>query len=172
MTTDNKITTHFTKGLIIGLALSAVGISIQIIELYDQWIQYVITGLYFLSIISCCWLFSSEMKGNVTFGQIFSHGFKTAAIVILISIASFIITSLVMPELKENALNAAREAMEKDSRLTESNIQDAINMTNKFYYVFGIVGTIFGYGLTGVLGSLLGAVISKKNPQSSMPKSL
>jgi hypothetical protein len=172
MTTDNKITTHFTKGLIIGLTLATIGITLQILEIYDQWVQYVITGLYFLSIIACCLLFSKEKEGHVTFGQVFSHGFKTATIVILINIASFIIISLVMPELREHALNAAREAMEKDSRLTDSNIEDALNMTDKFYYVFGIVGTIFGYGVSGALGSLLGAAIAKKNPPTSMPKSL
>lgn len=172
MTTENKITTHFTKGLIIGLALAAIGITLQFLEIYDQWVQYVITGLYFLSIIGCCWIFSTEKNGDVSFGQVFSHGFKTAAIVILINIASFIIISLVLPELKENALNIARETMEKDSRLTDSNIEDALKMTDKFYYVFGIIGTIFGYGVSGALGSLLGAAIVRKNPQPFMPKSL
>jgi hypothetical protein len=172
MTTDNKITTHFTKGLIIGLVLAAIGITLQILEIYDQWVQYVITGLYFLSIMGCCWLFGKEMNGDVTFGKIFSHGFKTAAIVILITIASFIITSLVMPDQKEKALELARENMEKDPRLTASNIEDALKLTDKFYYVIGIVGVIFGFGLSGALGSLLGAVIAKKNPPSTMPKSL
>jgi hypothetical protein len=172
MDQQHKITTHFTKGLIIGLVMVVIGIVFQILNIYEQWVQYVITALYAISIIGSCYLFSKEMDGNVRFGQIFSHGFKTVAIVILISIASFIITSLIMPDVKQKALDMAREQMEKDPRMTESTIKTAIEWTDKFYFVVGIVGSLFGLGLSGAIASLIGAAISKKTAAHQMPKSL
>jgi hypothetical protein len=172
MENQTKIASHFTKGLIIGLAMVVIGIVFQILNIYEQWVQYVTTGVYALSIIGSCYMFSQDMGGNVTFGQLFSHGFKTVAIVILISIAAFIITSLVLPEMKQKALELAREQMEKDPRMTESTIKSALEWTDKFYFIVGIIGSLFGLGLSGAIASLIGAAISKKNPAQQMPKSL
>lgn len=171
MSTTNKITTHFSKGLIIGLALVAIGFIFQVLNIYEQWVQWLTTALYAGSIIWSCFSFSKEMNGEVSFGQVFSHGFKTASIVILISIAAFALTYLIMPEIKEKALEVARKEIEKDPRITEKNIQEAIKWTDQFFFLFGTVGSLFGLGISGAISSLIGAAIVKKNPTGSMPKS-
>lgn len=169
---QQKITTHFTKGLIIGLFMVLLGTTFQVLNIYEPWVQYVSLGIYAAAIIWSCHSFSKDMKGEVSFGQIFSHGFKTASIVTLISIAAFIITYLVMPEIKEKSLEIAREEMAKDPNMTEEIINKSIAWTEKFFLVFGIVGSLFGFALTGAVCALLGAAISKKTPKDSMPKSL
>jgi hypothetical protein len=172
MSTENKITTHFQKGLIIGLALVAIGFVFQIMNIYDPWVQWVTTLLYAVSIIWSCFSFSKEMNAEVSFGQVFSHGFKTASIVILISIAAFALTYVIMPEIKTKALEIARKEMEKDPRMTEKNIQEAIKWTDQFFFLFGIVGSLFGLGISGAISSLIGAAVVKKNATPTMPKSL
>ena len=172
MSTENKITTHFQKGLIIGLALVAIGFVFQIMNIYDPWVQWVTTLLYAGSIIWSCFSFSKEMNAEVSFGQVFSHGFKTASIVILISIAAFALTYVIMPEIKTKALEIARKEMEKDPRMTEKNIQEAIKWTDQFFFLFGIVGSLFGLGISGAISSLIGAAVVKKNATPTMPKSL
>jgi hypothetical protein len=112
------------------------------------------------------------MNAEVSFGQVFSHGFKTASIVILISIAAFALTYVIMPEIKTKALEVARKEMEKDPRMTEKNIQDAIKWTDQFFFLFGIVGSLFGLGISGAISSLIGAAVVKKNATPTMPKSL
>jgi hypothetical protein len=169
---QTKITTHFTKGLIIGLFMVLLGTSFQVLNIYKPWVQYVTMGIYAASIIWSCYSFSNDMKGEVSFRQIFSHGFKTASIVTLISIAAFIITYLIMPEIKEKSLQIAREEMAKDPRMTEEIINQSINWTDKFFLVFGIVGSLFGFALSGAISSLIGAAVSRKTPKDAMPKSL
>ncbi|MFN5335259.1 MAG: DUF4199 domain-containing protein [Bacteroidota bacterium] len=169
---EKKITTHFTKGLIIGLFMVMLGTTFQVLNIYEPWVQYISLGIYAVAIIWSCYAFSKDMNGEVNFGQLFSHGFKTAAIVTLISIAAFIITYLIMPEIKEKSLQIAREEMAKDPRMTEEIINQSIAWTDKFFLVFGIVGSLFGFALTGAISSLIGAAISKKTPKDSMPKSL
>jgi hypothetical protein len=169
---EQKITTHFTKGLIIGLIMVTLGISFQVLNIYEKWVQWVTLSLYAIAIIWSCYSFSKEMQGEVRFGQIFSHGFKTAAIVTLISIAAFIITYLIMPEIKEKALQIAREEMAKDPRVTEEIINQTIAWTEKFFLVFGIVGSLFSFAFAGAVASLIGAAVSPKVSRDTMPKSL
>jgi hypothetical protein len=77
-----------------------------------------------------------------------------------------------MPEIKEKSLQIAREEMAKDPKMTEDIINQSIAWTEKFFLVFGIVGSLFGFALTGAISALIGAAISKKSPKDSMPKSL
>jgi hypothetical protein len=169
---QTKFTTHFTKGLIIGLFMVLMGTTFQVLNIYEKWVQWTTFGIYSASIIWCCYSYSRELNGEVSFRQIFSHGFKTASIVTLISIAAFIITYLIMPEIKEKSLQIARDEMAKDPRMTEEIINQSIAWTDKFFLVFGIVGSLFGFALTGAISSLIGAAISRKTPKDAMPKSL
>ncbi len=149
-----------------------LGFTFQLMDIYDKWVQWVTMGIYFAALIWSCIFFSQQMNAEVSFGQVFSHGFKTAAIVTLISIASFVITYFLFPEIKEKAMEMARQEMAKDERLTQEMIDQAISWTDKFYLVFGIIGSLFGFALTGAIASLIGAAIAKKNPSNNMPQSL
>ncbi|MFN9710600.1 MAG: DUF4199 domain-containing protein [Bacteroidota bacterium] len=168
---EPKITTHFTKGLIIGLIMVALGTTFQVLNIYEKWVQWVTMAIYAIAIIWTCYSFSKEMNKEVTFKQIFSHGFKTAAIVTLISIAAFLITYLLMPEIKEKGLQAAREEMEKDPRMTEEIINQSIQWTDKFFLLFGIIGSLFGFAFMGAISALIGAAVSPKKQNHNMPKS-
>lgn len=169
---EKKITTHFTKGLIIGLVMVAIGIMFQIFDIYENWIQWLILALYCVAIIWACTSFSKDMNGNVTFGKVFGHGFKTAAIVTLISIAAFIITYLIMPEIKDKAMEKAREDMAKNPKMTEETIEMTMKWTEKSFMLIGIVISLFSYAFFGVIASLIGGAAAKKNPNSGMPQSM
>ncbi len=169
---ENKITTHFTKGIVIGAVMVTLGFTFQMLDIYDKWVQWLTMGIYFAALIWSCIFFSKQMNADVSFGQVFSHGFKTVAIVTLISIASFVITYFLFPEIKEKAMEMARQEMAKDERLTQEMIDQAISWTDKFYLVFGIIGSLFGFALTGAIASLIGAAVAKKNPNQNMPQSL
>jgi NADH:ubiquinone oxidoreductase subunit 6 (subunit J) len=169
---EKKVMTHFTKGLIIGLVMVAIGITFQVLDIYDRWVQWVVLAAYAGAIIWACISFSSDMDGDVTFGKVFSHGFKTAAIVTLIAIASFFITYLVMPEMKEKAMEMARAEMAKNPQMTDEIIDKALEFTNKYFLLFGVIGSLFSYALVGVIASLIGGGVAKKNPSNGMPQSM
>lgn len=169
---EKKVMTHFMKGLIIGLILVAIGIVFQVFGIYEKWVQWTVLGAYLIAIIWACFSFSNDMEGNVTFGQVFGHGFKTAAIVTLVGIAGFVFTYYLMPEVKEKGLEMARAEMEKNPQLSADNIDQALAFTNKFFFLFGIIGSLFSYALTGLIAALIGAAIVRKNPNAGMPQSL
>ena len=55
--------------------------------------------------------------------------------------------------------------MEKNPNLTESQIDQGIAMTNKFFFVFAIAAILFGYLIIGLIASLIGAGVTKKTPK-------
>lgn len=169
---EKKITTHIIKGLIIGLVMVVISIIFQVFDIQEKWTQWLVLGLFAAAIIWSCISFSKEMEGYVTFGNVFAHGFRTAVIVTIISIAAFLITYLIMPEIKDKALQIARTQMEKDPKNTEEMIDTAIKMVDKFFLTFGIGGTLFSYILIGAIAGLIGAAIAKKNPQTGMPQTM
>ena len=75
---ENKVTSHIVKGAI----LSAFGILISIIvtvfNLYEvSWINYINYTITIGGLIYSCIMYANENNNNVTFGNIFAHGFKT-----------------------------------------------------------------------------------------------
>ena len=169
---EKKVTTHFTKGLIIGLIMVAIGLVFQVLDIYERWVQWATLGLYLIAIIWACVSYANDMEGNITFGKVFGHGFKTAAIVALIAIAAFAITYVIMPEIKDKAIEKAREEMVKNPKLTDEMIDQAIGITDKFFFIIGLASSLFTYAFMGLIGSLIGAGAAKKNPNSGMPQSM
>lgn len=169
---EKKITTHIAKGLIIGLAMVAIGLAFQIFDIYESWIQWLVLALYCVAIIWACTSFAKEMDGDVTFGKVFGHGFRTAAIVTLIAIAAFALTYLIMPEMKDKAMEKAREEMAKNPQMSEETIEKALEWTGQNFVLFGIIGSLFSYAFFGVIASLLGGAVAKKNPNAGMPQSM
>jgi hypothetical protein len=169
---EKKITSHFVKGLVIGLVMVAISVVFQILDIHDKWMQWLVLCVFAVAIAWSCISFSKDMDGNVTFGKVFGHGFKTAAIVTIISIAAFLITYMIMPEIKDKAMQIARTEMEKNPQMTEEMIDKAIGWTSKYFVMFGVLGSMFSYALIGIIASLIGAAIAKKNPNPEMPQTM
>ena len=169
---EKKVTSHFVKGLIIGIAVVVIGILFSVFNIYERWVQWVTLACYLVAIIWACYSFSVDKDGEVTFGSVFGHGFKTAAIVTLIGILGFALTTVLMPEVKEKAMEMARAEMEKNPQMNDETIDKAIEFTRNYFFLFGVVGSLFSYAFIGGIASLIGAGIAKKNPNVNMPKSV
>jgi hypothetical protein len=165
---ENKIMTPATKGLIIGLVLIAVSVSMQLLitdlETLQKlnWVSFL---LIIAGIVWACFSYAKEMNGNVTFGNIFAHGFKTTAVLTIIMVAFTVLSFTVLfPEMKDKAIELARTQMEAKGELSETQIDQAVSMTEKFFMPFAIGGVIIAYLVMGAIASLIGAAIAKKNP--------
>lgn len=155
-------------GLIISLVLIAISvvITITVTDLQNMqkfgWLSYIVLigGLAY-----GCMTHAKEKNGNVTFGNVFSFGFKTTAVITCIMVVFTILSvTILFPEMKDKAMEVARTQMEKDGNLSESQIDQALGMTQKFFIPFAIGGALIGYLFMGAIGSLIGAAVARKNP--------
>jgi hypothetical protein len=127
--------------------------------------------LYLVIIASLCLFINlyGNAKGNYeSFGNLFAYGFKTTAILTLVFIIFIIALSFIMPEMKEQSLEVARQEMEKQNKLSDEDIDKSIDLVSKYYWAFMIGSTVLGFIIIGAIGSLLGAAITKKRPYNPL----
>ena len=127
--------THITKGLLTGLILIIIGIAAYFGKFAEKsWYNWVSNIILFGAIIWGCIYYANQLDGKVTFGNIFAHGFKMSVVIALILIVyTAIAMSVLFPDMKEKALEMARQKMEEGGKLSEDQINQGIEMTKKFF---------------------------------------
>ena len=72
-------------GLVISIVLIIFGLIIQFTNQFqNKTLGYVSYAVLLIGIIIACVNYAKQMNGNVTYGNVFAHGFKTTAVVIVI----------------------------------------------------------------------------------------
>lgn len=170
---EKQIMTPATKGLLIGLALIIISL---VILLTKQENNKSLSGISIAvmvgGIIWACLSFSKQMNGNVTFGTVFSHGFKTSALVAaLVSLWVALTLGLLFPEVIDRALEAERIKL-MDKQMSDEEIDNAMTIGKKIAVPMGVIFTVILYLVMGAIGSLIGAALAKKNPNPVFPDQL
>ncbi len=162
---EKKITSHIVKGFIIALILIIFGLIIYFTGLYEnKSLQYIQYAILIAGIIWSCTSYASQLNGNVTFGNIFAHGFKTTAVIIvLICIWTFVSLKFLFPEMTDKIISEARKGME-EKNMSDADIDRALTLTRDYFMPFAIGGIILMFCLFGAVASLIGAAVAKKKP--------
>ncbi len=170
---ENKtVMSSTTKGLYLGLIVVLLSVLLMVTMTMQQqqklsWVSFLII---IAGIIWACIKYAKDMNGNVTFGNVFAHGFKTTAVLTIISILYTILAiTIIFPEMKDQALEISRQKMEEQGQLSDSDIDKAVDWTGKYFTAFAVGGSLIGYLFMGAIASLIGAAIAKKNPQANNP---
>ena len=163
---EQKVTTSTTKGLVISLILIVLALVIYFLDLNTtRGVEYISFAVLVIGVIWSINNYGNQIDHNPTFGNYFSHGFKVAALVTAIMIIYAVIFLYIFPDVKEKGMDAARKSMEARGNLSQEQINQSMEFTKKFFMVFIIAGTLIGYLIFGVVGSLIGAGITRKNPR-------
>lgn len=162
---EQTVTSTTTKGLVIALILIIITLATYFAKMEPngalQWIGY---AIFIGGIIWSVYSYGKQVNYNSTFGNYFVHGFKVAAMVTAVMIIYFIIFIVLFPDFKETALDKARDDMRKKNNLNEEQMKQALEIARKFFMVFLIGGTLLFYLIFGALAALIGAGITKKQP--------
>lgn len=164
---EQTVTTTTTKGIIIGLVLIVIAITMYFANIdLNGPVKWISNVVFIFGIIWSVYNYGKQVNYNSTFGNYFAHGFKVTAVVTSIMILYLVIFITIFPEFKERAIEQAKASMEKGGKLTSEQIQQGLTLTKKFFIVFAIGGTLIGYLIFGSLASLVGAAITKKEPNA------
>jgi len=163
---ETKVTTHITKGLILSAISIVFSVVMYVFNLFEySWLSWVNTAVIMGGLIYGNILYANQNGNNVTFGNLFAHGFKTTAVIIVITTAYTILAFKVLfPDMIDLILEMSRKKMLENPKMTDEMIEQAMSMTKKFFVPFAIGGTILGTGFKGAIASLIGAAVAKKNP--------
>ena len=163
---EKRVMTHVQKGLLVSLILIVIGIAGYFTKLFEQsWFSWASNGILCIAVIWGCVTYANQMNGQVTFGNVFTHGFKMSVVIALILIVWVILAMTVLfPEMKDKSLEMARQRMEERGNLSDSQIEQGVEFTKKFFIPFAIGGTLLGTLIFGTVASLIGAAFAKKKP--------
>jgi hypothetical protein len=165
---ETKPTKPAVYGLIISLILIVFGLVTYFTnQTQNKALNSVAFFIFLFGIILSCIQYAKQMNGNVTFGNVFAHGFKTTAVIIVIeAVYTFISYKFIFPDMVEKGLEIARKSMEEKKNMTEEQINQGIEITRKFFVPITIGSIILLFGILGLVASAIGAALAKKKPQS------
>ncbi|MEO6288612.1 MAG: DUF4199 domain-containing protein [Ginsengibacter sp.] len=162
---EQPVTSTNTKGIAIALIMIVIAMAIYFMNIDvngpSKWIS---NAVFIVGIIWSVSSYGKQINYNSTFGNYFAHGFKVSAVVTSIMILYLIIFMLLFPEFKDKAMEQAQAQMKTGGKMSSEQITQAMTITRKFFMVFAIGGTLLGLLIFGALASLVGAAITKKEP--------
>lgn len=165
---EQKVLTPVTKGIIITLLLIVFGLVIYFTgQLQNKSLTAVQYIILLGGIIWSCIIYAKQMNGNVTFGNVFAHGFKTTAVVTaLICVYTFISMKFLFPDMLDKGLEEARKNMEQQGKMSEEQIEQGLAIGRKFAVPLAMGAILIFFAIIGAVASAIGAGVAKKNPQN------
>jgi hypothetical protein len=91
---------------------------------------------------------------------------KVSALVTIIILVYSIVYFQIFPDTKEMIFDKMREEMIKQGQVSDEQIDQSVTFMRKYFNVFFIGGGIFMTMIMGLIGSLIGAAVAKKNPST------
>ncbi|HEV8270532.1 MAG TPA: DUF4199 domain-containing protein [Chitinophagaceae bacterium] len=168
-----KPISHFVAGLIIGVALILYSLILNFTgKGQDKTLGWIAYLLFIAGLIMFINMYGNAKNNEVTFGGLFSYGFKTTAIATLIIVLCLVVVISVMPEFKQKILDAMRKGMEDQGKMDDDKIDQFVNSFSKNFMLIIVGGALFMYLITGIIASLIGAAITKKNPVNPFPQNM
>ena len=164
---EKKPLTNLTAALILFLLMVVYTLAINFGGLQANtklaWVSYLIVVVGTMLIVM---KYGKDMQNNVTFGNLFAYGFKTIAMLILFYIAFTILFYLVFPEYKASLLDIMKQnAMKNATPDNKEQLEKGIVIMQRFFWVSMIAGILISFAILGAIGSLIGAAVTKKNPE-------
>ena len=165
---DKKPVTHFLTGAITGGILILFSVILIITDqLQNQKLGYVSFALMILALVFFIRDYAKSKDNVVSFGELFSFGFKASAFATILLLAFQVIYNLAFPEMQDKMMEITREKiLEQNPQTPDDQVEMALSFTKKFFWPFIIGGTILSTLIMGAIGSLIGAAVTKKNPPS------
>lgn len=166
---EQKPISHIIAGLMIAGVLIIFSMALYFAGIQQggiyQVIQLLMIGVGLIVFIN---MHGNAHKNQVRFGNLFSYGFKTTAVLTLIMVIFSVAFFLLFPDIKEKIFESTREQMEKRGNMTQEEIEKGLEMWRNMFWVFTIGGTLLVYALIGAIASAIGAAITKKKPISPL----
>lgn len=161
-----KDKSHILKGAVLGIVWVIFGLTVYLTHRLDDRFLGILP--YFILVIGLAFigiLHGREKAGNVTFGNVFAYCFRALAVAVIIEIVwTALSVKIFFPGIVEQTIDIARQQMETMKGISDENIEKQLAVTRRFYLPFSIGGIILMSAIIGAIGSLIGAVLAKKNP--------
>ncbi len=165
---EKKITSHIIKGLLAALVLIIYDVASHFFNFkYAGWFAVCWCLILVAAIIWGCITYGRQMDHNVTYGSLFTHGFKITAVLCCIWFVYTLLTVYVFfPGMINEIIDRGIEEAKKRGNYSDENMKRGIGRVRSITRVVILAGAVLGPLIVGVIGALLGAAFAKKSPRT------
>jgi len=161
---EEKKQTHVIYGLISGIGMVILGVVFYLLGLsLKPGIQYALYLPFLVGVLLNAMAYSKANDAQVTFGNVFGSCFKVAIIATLILVVWSVVSMFIFPNMKEMIFQSIQERMAQQ-KMSDEQIDKVIAWYRRNWTTFLIAGSLIGGMFMGLLFSLLGGAIAKKQP--------
>ncbi|MEO5685386.1 MAG: DUF4199 domain-containing protein [Chitinophagaceae bacterium] len=163
---EKTITSRVTKGVIIAGILIALDLILQnIYSPVPDGLRYMPRLIIvLLGVLLSCIIFSRQSGGQLSFGEVFSHGFKTTAVIAFImAVYTFVAVKYIYAPPNAAEMAEAVKAIEQQGNALHEEAKQLAAKAAANRWIIYVSISIFASLIPGLLGSLAGAAITKKN---------
>lgn len=171
---ETKVTTHVVKGLVIALILIVISLIGQFLNInLETWFSWTSVLIFIAAIAVAVNIYGKQVNYNATFGNLFVHGFKTTAVVVCITFLFTVLSMYVLfPDMVDKIIAKGMEDAKRQGKITDEQIQQGGDMIRKITVITLLAGSLIGGLVMGAIGALLGAIFTKKNPQTPFQQTM
>jgi hypothetical protein len=164
---EKKPISSLVVGVIIGLSLILLSLVFYFTgrTFARDALSYLPLAIFLGLIIYFTIKWANDNNNNVTFGQCFGYGFKCAAVTAIISFVFTLIFIFIFPDLKTQFLDFQRQQMEQNPQLSDEQREKIVSGIGNYFKLIMLGGGLFFNLLIGLVASLIGAAVAKKNPR-------
>lgn len=160
--------THLTYGLITGLATIIFSALMMVMKMdMDSNLKYVSYLIMLGGLVMNAMAFAKANDNYVSYGNVYGSCFKAVLIMSVMALVWGIVMIYAFPDLKDEVLSKMADKFEREGT-PEEQATAAMNMTEKYWNVMMIFGSLLGTMFMGALLSLIAAAIPKK--KGAMPE--
>ena len=162
---ETQVTSHIVKGITLSVISIVFSVIVSVFNLYEmQSLTYLNYAIFLVGLIYGAILYSNENKNQVTFGNIFAHGFKTTAVIIVItSLYTVLAVKFLFPESIDISLRISRKGMESNPNIPKESIDQNLNLVRNYFIPLTLGLSMVFLAFLGLIASLIGAAVAKKN---------
>lgn len=156
---------YLNYGIITGVIMIVIFVIYYVFGLYtDRKLGLLPIPIFMALIIYTQIKYAKSLDGDITYGNLFAAGFKATCAATAIYLVFLILFLWLVPDYKTNILEIQRQAMASKG-LADAQIDAGIAFAKKSFNVFAIGGGLLVNIVLGLIASLIGAAIAKKNPR-------
>lgn len=164
---QQKPISHIAAGLMIAGVMVVYSLILNFLgQSQNQSLGWIAYLLLIVALVFFIRQYGKNYGYSKSFGELFGYGFKITSIVTLIVILFLVIFFSAMPEYKEKIIEASRTAMEEQGKMSDDQIDSALEMFDRNFFLLTAGGALFMYLVIGLIGSLIGAAVTKKRPNN------
>ena len=130
---ENTVTTHITKGVILALIMIVVSLAAHLLNIdLESWFGWITFAIFLIAIIWSVNIYGKQMNNNVTFGNLFAHGFKVAAVFICIMFVYTLLSVYILfPDSIDKIMQKGIDKAIQEGKMTSDQVEQSKPMMKR-----------------------------------------